>query len=423
MDRNTEETLFSRVFGTLKLSRERVLSGKINCIPNPFKRFSEEFAGVERGRYYNVTGQTKAGKSKFSYYFFIFKPLMYALENPDKMRMKAFIFSLEISQEDLYQEFICYLLYTLSRGKYRISPKDLRSTNSEHPVDEEILNILQTDEYQRYLMFFEENVKIIDSIRNPTGIFRFMKDYAAIKGKQHKKIINFVNNETKEITPKEVDDYYEPFDEDEYVFCMIDHISLIQSESTNGKSLSLQESMVKLSSDYLVSLRNKYKYIPVVIQQQSIQGQSIENVKMGKLKPSVADLGDSKVLARDCDVMLGIFSPFQQELQTYLGYEISKMRDNARFVEVIISRSGGAGSIAPLYFDGCTNYFRELPLPNDSIGIAKVYSMLDSIRQPKKVAMFLYKNNDELKEEEKSYRKSYRNFWNVWRGKNNKYHN
>ena len=118
---------------------------------------------------------------------------------------------------------------------------------------------------------------------------------------------------------------------------------------------------------------------------------------MGKLKPSVADLGDSKVLARDCDVMLGIFSPFQQELQSYLGYDISKMRDNARFVEVIISRSGGAGSIVPLAFDGCTNYFRELPLPNDGIGIAKVYSMLDSIRQPKKVAMFLFKN-DELKE-------------------------
>ena len=105
MEVQVKETLFSRVFNSLKNSRERVLSGKINCIPNPFKRFSEEFAGIERGRYYNITGQTKAGKSKFSYYFFIFRPLMYALENPDKMRMKAFIFSLEISQEDLYQEF------------------------------------------------------------------------------------------------------------------------------------------------------------------------------------------------------------------------------------------------------------------------------------------------------------------------------
>ena len=67
----------------------------------------------------------------------------------------------------------------------------------------------------------------------------------------------------------------------------------------------------------------------------------------------------------------------------------------------MVSREGGNGSTSPLYFDGCTNYFRELPLPNDGIGIAKVYSMLDSIRQPKKVAMFLFKN-DELKEKGKN---------------------
>ena len=128
------------------------------------------------------------------------------------------------------------------------------------------------------------------------------------------------------------------------------------------------------------------------------------------------------MLTKTMNCLLGIFSPMKHDLHSYLGYSIDNFLDNIRFVEIIISREGGGGNTAPLFFNGACDFFAELPLPNDGIGIAKVYSMLDSIRQPKKVAMFLFKN-DELKEEEKSYRESNRNFWNVWRGKNNKYHN
>lgn len=74
---------------------------------------------------------------------------------------------------------------------------------------------------------------------------------------------------------------------------------------------------------------------------------------------------------------------------------------NIRFMEIMIAREGGNNSTAPLFFDGACNFIKELPLPNDGIGIAKVYSMLDSIRQPKKVAMFLFKN-DELKKKRKN---------------------
>jgi hypothetical protein len=102
-----------------------------------------------------------------------------------------------------------------------------------------------------------------------------------------------------------------------------------------------------------------------------------------------------------------------------MGYSVDKFRDNIRFMEIMVSREGGGGVTVPLYFDGCTNYVRELPLPNDDKGIAKVYSMLENIRQPKKVVMFLYKN-DELKEKRKNYGKniSSRKEW-IW--KNNIY--
>ena len=106
---------------------------------------------------------------------------------------------------------------------------------------------------------------------------------------------------------------------------MIDHISLITTESENNRSMGLHESISKLSSKYLIKWRDEFKYSPVVIQQQALAGESTENVKMGKLKPSVADLGDNKLTSRDCNVMFGLFSPFRHDIHDYMGYSIHKL--------------------------------------------------------------------------------------------------
>ena len=59
-------------------------------------------------------------------------------------------------------------------------------------------------------------------------------------------------------------DYYEPDDTDEYVFIIVDHVSLLDSE----RNLTLRETINKLS-EYMVICRNRYNYIPVIVQQQS----------------------------------------------------------------------------------------------------------------------------------------------------------
>lgn len=51
--------------------------------------------------------------------------------------------------------------------------------------------------------------------------------------------------------------------------CVIDHVGLIDTQKFHGHQLSLRESISLLSSNYLVKLRNRYNYIPVVIQQQA----------------------------------------------------------------------------------------------------------------------------------------------------------
>tara|TARA_R110000822_G_scaffold302649_2_gene426966 strand:+ start:18381 stop:19232 length:852 start_codon:yes stop_codon:yes gene_type:complete len=260
----------------------------------------------------------------------------------------------------------------------RIAPKDLRSTKATKVLSEETIHIIQ--KYKPYFDKIEEIVEFIDDIRNPTGIYKFVREYAWANGTQHKKTVEFTNNKTGEKFKQDIDDWYEPNDPDEYVMVIIDHISLISPETKDGKRMGLHASIVDLSSNYLIKLRNKYNYIPVVIQQQASSQESIENLKANRLKPTLDGLGDCKLTQRDADVILGLFSPFRHEIPLYQGYDVKHFKDNIRFLEIIGGREGGAGTICPLYFDGAVNYFKELPKPENTQEIQKVYDFLGKIR-------------------------------------------
>ena len=55
-------SLFNRVFENLIERRDRLLSGKINCIPWGLPRFENELAGIEKGKYYLLTANSKVGR-------------------------------------------------------------------------------------------------------------------------------------------------------------------------------------------------------------------------------------------------------------------------------------------------------------------------------------------------------------------------
>ena len=283
--------MIERVIESLKDRRNRILNGEINCIPFPFSRFSRDLPGIEKDKYYLVSGSTKAGKSQLSNFLFLYTPILYAYHNPDKVRVKIFYFPLEETPENITLRFMSYLLYTMS--DIRVAPIDLKSTNSNKVLPEEILNLLESKEYQDILKFFEDNV-IFLSDRNPTGVWKTMMKYASSTGTVHTKVVDIVNKETGLVEKKEVFDYYEPDDEKEYVICIVDHVSLIETE----RGYTLRESINKLS-EYMMILRNKYHYIPVVIQQQGTETSNLEAYKNGKIRPTMAGLSDSKYTAKD----------------------------------------------------------------------------------------------------------------------------
>ena len=376
------ETLRERVLQNLKDRRQRILEGKLNCIPSPFTRFSEDFIGIEQSCYYTITSFTKGGKSQFTSYTFIYKPLLFCYFANSDIKLKILYFPLEETPERIMQRFISWLLFDFSKGKIRVSPRDLRSTKGA--VSQEVLDIIASDEIQDILKYFEECVLFPEESGNPTGIYKYCVKYAKEHGTVHTKPGEF-KDEFGKTYEKPVFDRYEQDNPNEYRLIIIDTINLIDTE----KGMTLKQSMDKLSEYCAKYLRNKYHYSPVIIQQQAFESEGNEALKLGRVRPSVAGLGDSKYTSRDSNVVLGLFSPFRFALRDYEGYDITKFKDNIRFLEMIVNRDGEMGGLCPLFFDGAVCNFEELPLPTDKTNIDKVYRYIQTLRNTNKV-MFLF---------------------------------
>ena len=277
--------LIDRVLHIAEERRERILSGKVNCIPSPFHTFRYDFPGVELGTYYLVSGAAKSSKSKITNFLFLFNTVLYAYYHPDLVRLKVFYALLEEKAENITGKFICFLLHKLSRGRIRIDIKTFKSVDAHRVLSSDILELLGTLEYQSILRFFEDHVEFVPD-RNPTGIYHALERYAETHGTVHKKRVDGYE--------REVFDWYEPNDPDEYVICLTDHISLLACE----RGMDLRNT-IKKHSEYMKIVRNKYNYIPVVVQQQNSETISLDAFKSNKIRPTQKGLADSQDPGKD----------------------------------------------------------------------------------------------------------------------------
>src|SRR5574344_2888745 len=365
--------LSNKTLGVLEERRQRILNGEVNCIPSPFRRFKDDFAGLEQSQYVCITSFTKGGKSQLCSYTFIYQTIMFSYFTKATVDFKIIYFPLEETKERILQRFMSWLLFNFTKGSIRVSPKDLRST--VNPVDENVLDRLNQFDIQDILQYFEDHVIFPSESPNPTGIYKYCKQYAEEHGTVHKKIIK-IKDELGQPQEKEVFESYEQDNPNEYRLIIIDTSNLIDTE----RGMTLKQSMDKLSEYLAKYLRNRYNYSPVVIQQQAFESEGNEAFKLGKVRPSAAGLGDSKYTSRDSNVVLGLFSPFRFSLREYEGYDISKFKDNIRFLEVIVNRDGEMGGLCPLFFDGAVCHFHELGKPTDKESLAVEYKYLEKIR-------------------------------------------
>lgn len=378
-------TSVDNILENLEKRRQNVLKGGTNCIPFPFERFRQEIPGIEQGQYVVVSANQKVGKSNWANYLYVFHALDYAFEHPEKCSVHIIYFPLEETIQKIIERYLSFLLFKIDG--IRISPADLRSTSPDFPVDEEILDRLNTPKYQDRINFFQRCVQFETEETNPTGILRVCEKYAKSVGtfKSHKATSN--GNDFKEI---EIFDSYKQNDPNHYKIVIVDHISLIDKE----QGFRNKDTVDKMSEYCVKYLRNRYNYTCVMVQQQAADTEGLEAIKQKRMLPSTSGLSDSKYTARDADLVVGLFDPSKFGLPNWLGYKIQDeaglgLRNYGRFLYVLANRNGEMGGICPLFFDGAVCNFEELPRPDEVDALAKVYAKiqkLKSYRQQKKLS-------------------------------------
>ncbi len=252
---------------------------------------------MQNYRIKNLWGN-KRGKSKWSKKTFVFDTVDFVMQNPEaNIDLKIFYFCLEESKVNFIQSLMSYQLY--DKETIRRSVPQLNSIG-EIAEQGDIKKIKQ---WTQYWEAFEDYVDVIDDIRHPTGIFKYVEKWLLKNGEW---IMREYKHEYEDGTYdiRERKDYYVPNHPDRYTIIVVDHISLISQEKQDDRMLSLHQSISKLSSTYFLQLRDAYNCSIVNVQQQaaasekqqwSYKGQSIDS----KVEPSLADLGDNKLTQRD----------------------------------------------------------------------------------------------------------------------------
>src|SRR5690606_14319117 len=115
-------------------------------------------------------------------------PLEYIRNNPGtKIKVKIFYFALEESEE----EFIDSLIVNRLAMKFNIRIDVLMLKGlRENYVDEELISKIEqcTEDVQYYM----DHIEVIDSVYNPTGLYKYCRSYSEKVGKHIWNDVEFV---------------------------------------------------------------------------------------------------------------------------------------------------------------------------------------------------------------------------------------
>lgn len=148
------------------------------------------------------------------------------------------------------------------------------------------------------------------------------------------------------------------------------------------------------------------------------QQEGIENQKLNKLYPTSDGLADAKTTSRDANLVMGLFSPFKYSIPEYEGYDITRFRNNIRFLLIMEDRDNGAGgSVCPLMFDGETSTFAELPPPDNKNEVEKALRYVEQVLRRKGTPVLMMAGDTFTKKHlhSSSFRAIFASFMNIFK--------
>ena len=367
-------------------NQKKRLEGKV--LGYPFYATSPKLGkfipAIPKGKAIHVTASTNVGKSQFWRWYFLVAPYLLWKLNPDSnFKPRFIIFLLEETYDQLYNSLVC--MFVFIKYKVIIDPSKLEGFSEQIISDKEL-------EMVDSIIFNVEEIlslaKVVDNVYNPTGLFKIARAELLKHGSRNyttlvpSKII--MPEEEYAILPKDQQKKYKFYnyiqnDPNEYVFVITDNVNLLEEEMREGHLMNLQDTIWRWSTDYAhKQLQKNYNCIVVdIIQQAGDQEKQQYNFSgnniIEKMKPSRAGYGDNKRIARNADLIIGLFAPTFYGESYYEGFNMEVIGDFFRTIIILKNRLGRGFKEIPVFFNGAVNYFAELDinLPNSDIELIK----------------------------------------------------
>lgn len=293
--------------------------------------------GVTQGTYTLIISSSGSGKSSFSLYSYVYRPLMEHLDDDD---FKVLYVSLEMSELSMFIKLMSiYIFETFGKT---LSYKEILSRKRGYVLDEEGYNLIL--QCKDWIEKIEKKIEFYDKNVSANSLYAIICDRLEQCGR-------FTETQTRKT--------YTPNNPNLTYIVVVDHIGLVRPQS--GHTLKQE---IDLVSSYLVTLREMCNISPVVIQQANRDHGNIERFKAGKSAFTMNDSKDSGNTVNDCNIMLAIFDPFKEGLKSYRGYNVEDMQGRFRTCQVLKNRFGECDVEVGLNFFGEINYFMELPTPD-----------------------------------------------------------
>lgn len=307
--------------------------------------------GVTQETYTLVMSNSGSGKTTFALWAYVYKPIMAHLGDDN---YKVLYFSLEMSEIALYVKLMS--LYIFDTYHIQLSYKEILSKKKNYILSDEMYKIVQeawewADEVEKHLEIYDKHV-------SANTIYAALKSRLESLGK-------FEQTENRMI--------YIPNNPDLFYVVILDHIGLLTTQPGNRL-----KDEIDLASKYLLTLRDKCRISPVVVQQANRDQGNIERFKAGKSAFTINDVKDSGNTVQDCNIMLALYNPGRDGLNEYHKYQIPSFNGNFRSIMVLKDRYGASDCEDHVAMYGNVGFFKELP-NHDQIYDYEMYGNADWI--------------------------------------------
>ena len=300
--------------------------------------------GVTRRTMTVLASGTGQGKSSFILYSYVYRPLM---EHLDDDNFFVSYFSLEMPATIIFGKLLSTYLFE-KYGK-QLTIKELLSRKRNYRLSDEDYAIVQDG--LEWLKKVEKKIHIYDKSLNADKLY-------AILMQKLEKFGEFEETENRKV--------YNPYNPDLLYEVVIDHVGLLKPSNGRNKKGEIDTTIA-----YLITLRNMCGLSPTIIQQINREQSNIERFKAGRTGIQLSDLKETSDTTDAAEVVIALYGPNRDKLNTYRGYDIKKLGDHIRMIQVLKSRFGESDVEIAVNFHGGVNEWAELPLPTDIYDYSK----------------------------------------------------